>query len=1136
MIHTFLAMVEIYIVYLFNMPFKWRQPRAVLDHKLPYPVSFTGIILPYVPPIAFKAQTTTSQYKWWTSVWTRVLYLCNWYIMYEMYQYAPRLPSMPSNIVYEYGTDYHYQCRNTPVTHSIYSQTYPCHSYMYDCTPWMDTTVVPQGVHSQQYRECQLKSLWAVAMWSKFIVTIIIILVAAYAVLSKFPSFICRRIEYKCHDYGGLRTAIRNIVIAPKTTLAPLHTHPLSASERNRADSAINNFIQVNGFDVYSIQSSPKDRVAGLDGTLQWYTDIDKHSYPFSDEVKDHHVFKMINVDYYVDWNEYLWMCKPFMLFTFTPTTPAGTSHDGEVRWKTTIDNEIEMHINGGAHYKHKLWDYNVDFLQAYYPGVTISYSVEAVKTSPNWSIIMITPKKVSANSYTSKTYNTLQRVQLVHKTATFSTLAKDRANKSRTPTTTDVALLVSPGITTATAIANIGEYSSAIIEANIASALRARSQVGITELSDMAGLLRDYKSEAYVVHALVYTAFPLNPLLQLNVAQKYSEADCKVSYGKLNLPCLQYVEKLSGTVVAPPVIASGYLPVKSKDNEEWTKEGRLESIRNDKPFSARYLGYSAEFAKLLFPDAHKLAPSSIEAVVASQVRPTQRINNKRALGMFAAWDQAGRPEEVKSFQKAEVYSALKDPRNISTVSSNHCLDYSRFTQPIAATLKRTHWYVFGHHPNEISRRVHLKCQGASTVAETDFSRFDGTHSNALYDMELGVYLRAFPLEYHQDIRDIQMAMRNANGRMSLGTKYKILGSRLSGAADTSCGNSLDNAFVNYCAFRKAGFSPEESYARLGLYGGDDGLTPDPPLEMIKEVCADIGLSIKIVARSVYEPASLLGRRYLSPAVSPANCADLPRQLAKLHIHPGREERIMKQPFIALYNKAVGYLTTDPHTPILAAWCRMVERLCPVELKQVDSQLTSYSVRIYGDEELKYIPTIEQLMSEATGVLDCTADEIKRYEEHLDTIVSIHELRPFRAPPLVVPVGVRIGDYFEEPVIERKEEDVDLLARLDALTDTPPVPIVITPKKNKENKIQDDIKNQKQNKHDKNNKNEQKRKPNAEVVNQCIGCQSAFSLSDKEKQFLISRGLALPKRCKTCRDARKQGKHAEANSRKNTAR
>lgn len=40
----------------------------------------------------------------------------------------------------------------------------------------------------------------------------------------------------------------------------------------------------------------------------------------------------------------------------------------------------------------------------------------------------------------------------------------------------------------------------------------------------------------------------------------------------------------------------------------------------------------------------------------------------------------------------------------------------------------------------------------------------------------------------------------------------------------------------------------------------------------------------------------------------------------------------------------------------------------------------------------------------------------------------------------------------------------------------------------------------------------------------CLDCEKKFTLTSKERQFFLSKGLEDPKRCKACRKERKNGK------------
>jgi len=65
-----------------------------------------------------------------------------------------------------------------------------------------------------------------------------------------------------------------------------------------------------------------------------------------------------------------------------------------------------------------------------------------------------------------------------------------------------------------------------------------------------------------------------------------------------------------------------------------------------------------------------------------------------------------------------------------------------------------------------------------------------------------------------------------------------------SGSPPTTDFNTTHNGYTHFCAFRTIGFGADEAFENLGLYAGDDGLTPNfPGLEdALRQVCADLVL------------------------------------------------------------------------------------------------------------------------------------------------------------------------------------------------------------------------------------------------------------------------------------------------------
>jgi hypothetical protein len=536
--------------------------------------------------------------------------------------------------------------------------------------------------------------------------------------------------------------------------------------------------------------------------------------------------------------------------------------------------------------------------------------------------------------------------------------------------------------------------------------------QAGKVAFSDLVVLFAaEYGSDVRLPQSIVSRAFPVTKLsTPITRVTPWHQRDEAVSVRRIAAPQLAPYEKLAGTVLCPPVLDAAYVPIRSLANDQWCVEKRIDAVRNASAqrleFNDKYSEYATEFARQLIPLPHQLFPIEIQDVVDAQSRPTQVANNRQALPFLAEWYKTA-TTLVKSFQKGEVFAEMgKDPRNISTLPTAHCLFYSTYTRPMAVLLKMQSWYAFGLHPMAIARRVHHVAATSRTLTETDFSRFDGTHSHALYTFELGLLLRAYPPGEHDMIRRVHEAMTSASARTAFGVKYEPDGGRLSGAADTSLMNSIDNAFVAFCTYRQMGQDAARAYMSLGIYGGDDGLSADADPKMYGRVATDLGLRLKATTRPSHLPASFLGRHYPQPASDPTHMADLPRQLCKLHVHADRTpDAIPHGRMIALVNKATGHLITDSTTPILSQWCRAILRLVPAEHHRIDPNKYSWLAKqeLEFGECNSFHPSPEIAYAHAASVLDISVAEVQAYCRHLDELKSLDDL-PLLKTPVAQPI------------------------------------------------------------------------------------------------------------------------------------
>ena len=808
-----------------------------------------------------------------------------------------------------------------------------------------------------------------------------------------------------------IRSKFRELVIKATKRLPVHHSHPKAAGDRNAADDAINAFIGKLGFSPYSVQASVRDAERGIDGSVRHLWSVDLSTPQRDDNIGPHHIFKMINVDYYVDWTDYLWMCKPFVLYTFTPRDPAG-SHQ-EIQWTTNADNTITMEVAGGAKFTHQLWDYNVDHFRAFYPGVCIDYAVERVPVNTHWSVVLISPRAVAKARRDERPSHSLRRMQLVHQVKTMD------------GTTRPSAMIRVVGEAPYLSLAIPGHFAGVRIKPHVEAVLTGRFAIGKTKFPDLAPLLHaDFGNDLRLAQATIYTAYPADQVLAATQTAIEAQTDA-MSYSRVPTPRLMVDERATVTPLSTPVLDSCYAPKRSRANDEWCIEARVDSIHNPaERLPPQYEQYADEFLRLLIPVPHSLHPVSAEEVIESQKRPTQRVANADAYPRLS--DFLANPAlTIKSFQKGELYGAMKDPRNISTLPTEHCLWYSQYTQSLAKVFKTQPWYAFGLHPNQVADRVHLLALNSRTLTETDFSRFDGTHSHALYDLELRALLRAFPPSEHETIRKIHYAMTSARARTGCGVSYEPDGSRASGASDTSLGNSFDNAYATYCMYRRMGFGPVEAYKKLGIYGGDDGLTPDADVKRYEQVAKDLGLILKATTRPSSHRTTFLGRVYPNPMGHPGHMADTLRQLPKLHAVASRDPEVVKY---ALHNKATGHLVTDPDTPVLSNWARMMlrcEEAADADTPEtVDERHWSWLARETKDEQGRdrsyklYQPPRDEMLAEVASQLEMNVEEVQRYCDYLDsiTVPGVPDFAPVRAatePELPKP-GVMIGGRFTE--------------------------------------------------------------------------------------------------------------------------
>jgi hypothetical protein len=292
-----------------------------------------------------------------------------------------------------------------------------------------------------------------------------------------------------------------------------------------------------------------------------------------------------------------------------------------------------------------------------------------------------------------------------------------------------------------------------------------------------------------------------------------------------------------------------------------------------------------------------------------------------------------------------------------------------------------------------LSQLLHEKARGKQTAISTDANKMDGSLHGFFRDLMVACMTRAFVPLYGQEINTLENKERYVDAKTSFNVKYNTGTSTLSGSSDTSILNSLCNGFINYCAYRVS-FGATESWQRLGLYGGDDGVSYDLDPTHLVQTAARFGMVFEAGLIASGRPVPFLGRLYVDPWTTDASVMDVARQARKLHLTatPATVSEIL-----VLNRKAVGILVTDPDTPFISAWAKAVVRLTNNHpaVNPNKFKLTRCDDRYWAKFESPFIqPSTRSLaMSVVTENLEMSSGDITRFEIACDRARYLDDLK-----------------------------------------------------------------------------------------------------------------------------------------------
>nr|UQB76077.1 RNA-dependent RNA polymerase [Flumine noda-like virus 44] len=449
------------------------------------------------------------------------------------------------------------------------------------------------------------------------------------------------------------------------------------------------------------------------------------------------------------------------------------------------------------------------------------------------------------------------------------------------------------------------------------------------------------------------------------------------------------------------PFVRGAFVPDQTLANEDQCVRERVLNVRPPVLPRSKFLArVMAEFVELVIPDdkAHILDPVDDDQVLIRQPRVAQR-----KLLEIANWMLPKRL--VQSFIKKESYANVKPPRLISTINTVHKREYSKFMYAMEVVLKEQPWYAFAKTPRLIAQRVAEVLFKAKVATATDFSKFDGHGSNIMRELEKALLMRAFRVEHHPMLLELHHSQYELKAVATFGTKYDTAYSRASGSPETSLFNSLTNSFIAYLALRMVSvegvpLSPKEAYARLGIYGGDDGVTADVPSAVYTNAAMMVGQQLTITEVQRNQPGIMFLARCYSPDVwsgDDNSCCDIRRQISKFHVSIALPSNV--SPADKLLEKCRSVLLSDEYTPILGEYALTVARCAGGEIKFNErlSPMQTWLSRYEKKEQYKNHAAqwMEELV--ARDMADFRIDQFRQWLAKATTLDYL------LAPPLFCP-------------------------------------------------------------------------------------------------------------------------------------
>jgi len=704
------------------------------------------------------------------------------------------------------------------------------------------------------------------------------------------------------------------------------HTHGASAAARSSASAFIDSLSTSTGRKAIFLQGSAADARNGREFTRVHYWGKDWNVGPRQVEKETNDLNAMIDVDYHVDMKTHLARnFRPLVLYTVQPTR--ASVDRGEYKYCFNSNNQLDYTVSGGGRYVHEVWNWKGDSVAATrkifcIPITRSIFNIERKRVDEDHQLVLLTPLVKFKGlrcwmSYYVAECNELERLEAV------------QGGFSRIIINTTSGMEVST--------AKTGGYLCATVPVSIddaiASAALTTKKLSHSTVKAKMAPLADFTGSEILLEYHLNGRKPGDRVDALDAVRSFQWMKTYQDFEPENPSMVAFMA---------PLYDAAFVPDGCGNNDSRMVEERVNKLKQDKqdaltPFLHRTIvEFCENFKSVVGGD---ICPVEYEEVYARQPKPSQRR-------ILEESEHGVRNEQASVFQKTEAYGSCNDPRAITQINGVDKREYSAFIYALSDRMKRCSWYAFGKTPKKIAERVATICETAlSHVDSTDFSRMDGRVNALARTFEQAVMLKVYKSEFHLELLRLMKTQTNLKAKTKNGVKYDTGFARASGSPETSLFNTLLNAFIAFLGFRMSRvngryMTSEEAWMRLGLYGGDDGLTPDQDRKAAERAAKMMGQVMTVDRTKKGDMGVAFLARHYGPDVwwgDSNSCCDIRRQLSKFHVTTKLCSKVT--PVIKMREKAFAFSLSDSETPILGWFVMRVLEFMPIRHSQYENAL-----------------------------------------------------------------------------------------------------------------------------------------------------------------------------------------------------